>query len=272
MILPMKGTDLSCWTQGEEHISCRVIVKEQTKIPYGAEKIIPISISNAGALTEAGFVQPSPEVMESKQVMMVRGIVPTQEDKAYVQVLNLSDDNLDLYPNQCLGTCEPYVDEPAVSYKDTACAAVTTTAGEAPDLPEHLQKLLTDSSEQLTDEECEKLKNMLIEYSQVFAKDKKDLGSCPYLKHKINMGTALPIRKPPRRLPLGKREIEQKEMHSMLEKGIIQPSISPWSALIVLVPKKDGSTRFCVDGNKGDELPINSLQQAAVGPQGSGSM
>ena len=112
----------------------------------GAEKIIPISISNAGALTEAGFVQPSPEVMESKQVMIVRGIVPTQEDEASVRVLNLSDDNLDLYLNQCLGTCEPYVDEPAVSYKDTACAAITATAGEAQDLPEHLQKLLTDSS------------------------------------------------------------------------------------------------------------------------------
>ena len=272
MILRMKGTDLSCWTQGEEHISCRVIVQEKTKIPYGAEKIVPISISNAGALTEVGFVQPSPEVIESKQVMMVRGIVPTQMDVAYVRVLNLGDDDLELHPNQCLGICEPYVDEPTVSYTNTACAAVTATNGETQDLPEHIQKLFTDSSDQLTDEECEKLRSLLIEYSQVFAKDKKDLGSCPYIKHKINTGTALPIRKPPRRLPLGKREIEQKEIHSMLEKGIIQPSISPWSAPIVLVTKKDGSTRFCVDEDKGDELPIHSLQQATVGQQGSGSM
>ena len=211
-------------------------------------------------------------VARSHRVMMVRGIVPTQTDVAYVRVLNLGDDDLELHPNQCLGTCEPYVDEPTVSYTNTACAAVTATNGETQDLPEHLQKLFTDSSDQLTDEECEKLRSLLIEYSQVFSKDKKDLGSCPYIKHKINTGTALPIRKPPRRLPLGKREIEQKEIHSMLEKGIIQPSISPWSAPIVLVTKKDGSTRFCVDEDKGDELPIHSLQQAAVGPRGSGSM
>jgi hypothetical protein len=33
----------------------------------------------------------------------------------------------------------------------------------------------------------------------------------------------------------------------MLEKGIIEPADGPWSSGIVLVKKKDGTTRFCVD-------------------------
>ena len=56
-----------------------------------------------------------------------------------------------------------------------------------------------------------------------------------------------PIRLPKRRLPLKQQDIVTNEVHNMKDKGVIQESQSPWSALIFIVKKKNGSYHFCVD-------------------------
>ena len=65
--------------------------------------------------------------------------------------------------------------------------------------------------------------------------------------HRINTGDARPIHQPPRKLPSAK----QAEVNILLEdtksKGVIEKSDSLWSSPVVLVQKKDGSLRFCVD-------------------------
>ena len=39
----------------------------------------------------------------------------------------------------------------------------------------------------------------------------------------------------------------KKQIDSMLEHGFVRPSDSPYCALVLFVPKKDGSLRFCID-------------------------
>jgi len=60
-------------------------------------------------------------------------------------------------------------------------------------------------------------------------------------------GNHRPIRQPLLRQPFQHQAYIDKETNRMLEYGIIEPAASPWASNVVLVKKKDGSLRFCVD-------------------------
>ena len=64
------------------------------------------------------------------------------------------------------------------------------------------------------------------------------------------MGNAEPIKQNPYRVNPKKLEFLKKELGYMLEHGIIEPSQSNWSSPCILVPKNDGSYRFCTDYRK----------------------
>ena len=74
------------------------------------------------------------------------------------------------------------------------------------------------------------------------------------VEHSIDTGNERPIRLTPRRLPFQKGEEVQREIENMLESDVIEPSTSPWCSPVVLVAKKDGSHRFCVDYRKLNEI------------------
>ena len=52
------------------------------------------------------------------------------------------------------------------------------------------------------------------------------------------------------------REIEQEEVSKMLTAGVIEPATTEWASPVVLVPKTDGTLRFCVDYRKLNALTV----------------
>ena len=72
--------------------------------------------------------------------------------------------------------------------------------------------------------------------------------------HRINTGAADPVRQPPRRVPFHQKPVVEEEVQQMLKEGIIEPSEGPWASPVVLVKKKDGSIRFCIDYRKLNDL------------------
>lgn len=91
------------------------------------------------------------------------------------------------------------------------------------------------------------LRRLVTEYHDIFSRCDDDIGKTSLVEHTIDTGDAKPIQQRPRRIPLRLRDEVERQKGAMLKEGIIEESTSPWCSPIVLVKKKDGSFRFCID-------------------------
>ena len=104
-----------------------------------------------------------------------------------------------------------------------------------PPLPENLSPL-----------QQQQLNELFKEYIDVFSQGDEDLGNTSLLKHGIETHGP-PLRQPYRRQNPAVRREEMTQVQQMLSSNVIRPSNSPWASPVVMVRKKDGSLRFCVD-------------------------
>lgn len=99
-------------------------------------------------------------------------------------------------------------------------------------------------------EQKERLFELLKKYKHLFARDESELGQTSLTKHYIDTGDVRPIRQRDYRRGPAQEKIIREEVEKMLHNGVIQKSSSPWASPVVLVKKKDGKIRFCVDYRK----------------------
>ena len=107
--------------------------------------------------------------------------------------------------------------------------------------------LLDKSSKHLDKGQKNKLKSMLTNYQDVFSLNDDDMGFTDAVEHQIDTDGAKSIKQKMRRLPHHMAEEADRQVDDMLKRGVIEEPHSPWAAGVVLVRKKDGSFRFCVD-------------------------
>lgn len=236
---------LPCWVNGEAEAVCAVHVTEFTTIPPLTGKLVSVSIPNLDHLSPIGLIDRN-GILRS-QIMVTPGLRNVCKKNPVIQILTISSEEVKIQPNPRLTTCESvYLN----SYQTSQCYAVTTK--DEPDLlPPYLHELHTKSSVNLSSDEKSKLAELLIQFQDIFSKSSDDLGRTDQVLHRINTGTAHPIRQ-----PIGKREAEREEVEKMLERGVIEPSCSPWCSNVVLVRKKDHTYRFCVDYRSLNEVTV----------------
>ena len=126
----------------------------------------------------------------------------------------------------------------------------------------------------VTNEELEKVEvpsqfrsgvqEMLRKNRDVFASDDRHLGRTDTVKMKIDTEGHPPIKKQPYRTPLNQRKVVDAAIEEMMQAGVVERSRSPWGFPIVLVKKKDGSTRFCVDFRALNKISRNNAHPLPV--------
>lgn len=87
------------------------------------------------------------------------------------------------------------------------------------ELPPHIQDLYNRSATNLHERECFSLKNLLIQYQDIFFRNDKDIGHTEIIQHTIDTGGVHPIRQKPRRLPLFKMAEVESEIRNMAGLG-----------------------------------------------------
>ena len=105
------------------------------------------------------------------------------------------------------------------------------------------------------------LDRVIRDFSDICAKSQVEIGRTTEIKHRIYTGDATPIAQRSYKTNPSNAKFITEEIQQMLENGIIRHSKSPWASPVVVVGKKDGAKRFCVDYRK-----LNSVTKVDAYP------
>ncbi len=181
-----------------------------------------------------------------------------------IQLINPTDQGVSLMPRTCLGTVQPAEvlakeqlaftvgsSEVVVSCAlDADCQEVSSVTPSRAvrqqsnqTLPERV--LLTNFPG--TDAEKREAGRIFREYADVFTHKGEELGCTSTVHHRIQTEDDVPVNERYRRIPPNQFEEVKEHLQALLEKGVIRPSQSDFASPIVLVRKKSGALRLCVD-------------------------
>ena len=107
--------------------------------------------------------------------------------------------------------------------------------------------LLDKLPNEVTEGKCSVVRDLLQSYDDVFSRGAFDMGRTSLVEHAIDTGDHRPIRQGLRRHPIAHLDAIDQQLDELLRNDFIEPAASPWASNVVLVRKKDGSHRLCVD-------------------------
>ena len=113
-----------------------------------------------------------------------------------------------------------------------------------------MQQALNKADPSLSVQQTASLAFLLDNYSDVFSSGPDDLGRTNVLYHTIDIGDHGPVRQGLRCLPHDHIPVLKAEVDKLQKARMVEPSASPFASPTILVRKKDGKWRLCIDYRK----------------------
>ena len=237
-------------SQGAVVPTVRVNLLQSTQILPHQSKVVEVALADNGEADGSYFLQPAlldsglqvdPSLLQIIPDQVVRAVVsnPTGLSMSLEEGDTLGEATLVdvVSPPQQESRTETTEGEPFVRLVQTK--SVTWRKER---LVEGIGALET-----LTPHQQQELLDFLSEHHKVFALEEHERGETDLVEMEIYTGDAHPRRCAPRRMPFSVREEVAKQIERMQAAKVIQPSTSPWASPVVMVRKKDGTHRFCID-------------------------
>lgn len=224
--------------QRGKNLSARLVLDEDTVFQECSQVIAKARLDRMVPEGQSLVLEPDMGEGELGRGLLVARMLFLAGEEIPVRLMNLNSYPVTLKKGSILGHCS------AIS---SVVQRVRNSIPVSKNLPDSLAAFVQDTCRELPEEHKREVKELITRYQDIFETGNGPKGRTKVVEHRIDTGEARPIRQVPRRLPLAKREEAERIIKEMERDGVIEPSNSPWISPVVLVKKKDGTSRFCVD-------------------------
>ena len=232
-----------------------LIADHDTSIPAHSECLLWTKKDVSGVelhLHHTSLVEKSSIEMEQLNLTVGRLIVENSLPRIPVRIINYSSERTHIVKGSPIAMMEDLTEDMSCIV-DSALPPISDK--------EFLGMINLSHLQDLPDDELQTIKEFLLRNRDCFARDPKAPGRVKSIQHRIETGDSKPINTSPFRISPKEDNIIKQEIETMLQNRIIRPSKSPWASPVVIVKKKDGSLRFCVDYRK-----LNTVTERDVYP------
>ena len=227
----------------------RVTMSETVEIPPMTEMIIEGKVSTPALRTnDLGIIESAEKMFQDGKGLVAKSLVHTN-GTVPLRMINLGNEVEKIYTGTHVANLSFVSNVRQIAPKHTK-------ANTAKQVPEHLRQLYENTIHGLTMDQSKQVAKLFVKHESTFSENDNDLGRTGIITHRIPTAEAHPIKQPLRRLPVHMQDEAAKQINEMIEKDVIQKSSSPWASGIVMVEKKDGSKRFCVDYRRLNDITI----------------